>query len=1031
MIVGNVENPYPNSGYGTKRAFVSAEGAAYDAWTRNRGSGKSAPVEFVTSLGTDAETEGTLAYALQKPGARKVWPLVWGNVDSPQAIMVSSDTYYTNVFRPGTSKGLNLRNGVTTANSGAAGGVIADTGVSDVVLRFFRSHAGATEEQVAGLLSSNGLDWSTSGMNNFIARNGTTRIMLDHNNYAFSADQNTGSVGTNGLTLQHTWIQAPIDTNFHQKFFLSGTKHGMPVLYGYEDGNVSMHHTLISTGRERNPRVSDMVSGAVFDGRCNLVYNPHKWGPFFLHKDRHPGIRPNVNWSKGYWQPGPWTTKTNWLRLGSTSDQTGYPSVWLGPQVAEGFLNESQDPWNAGVDYVVGAKADYRKSTAHNSLPVREEDTPSQSRDFILSYGADRYVLDPNTFELKDTRDFVVKRTEADVRNGTGLNRGFDITDIHDSIYGYDQDFPSGSISKATFFSDYYNPWATEHGYPTGEAGFNSFDSATGYYCHDLYEAALTPHYPNLEVNEVPPPDTGEDIPNPFYDGVRAYPYRAFWPGSGSAGDYWTNDTEGFLNDLADAGYNASPAIPATLDAHYYSANQVASKKALVQLTVDRGMLPTTNGGSQNQARWREDNKYTEAFTMFHVPFKVTNGKLVPYNTSMYNVSLGNIEDWSNISGDVSWVGNTVTVTTEGQTSASKTITKTVLPGLYMLTADITVLSGAPDCQLYFRVQDGLAVADFISETGEIAIPVLVGADNSKVQIFARLRNSAVGSAKYDNVKLTPMHHSLKNVQEAMGGVRVFDTTGNPIARTVTITGSTNPTDPRNGSSCVINVSKPDNTQVFLDYESVASSDKLHLLNHPDAFQWWKTQELVPTSEVFEDHPPVLVLCQSPSEVRGYNRDARSPSYGKSNTDWLYDYIVNHMTTIRSVWPNVYIIFWDDMLRTSKNGAAGTQTGFGGKYESVSGLINKLGDLKGFSVVVWDYGASVESDSVEAIQDLIAAGIKPIAGPGQTATSVAAWLTVANPDAKAGRIDGLQYQEYHNRIDGYDDMSVVKSVLLT
>lgn len=1037
IIKGNVTNPYPTTGYTNDRAFVSAEGAGYDAWSSNRGSSKTADVVFVTSLADDPDTEGTLAYALQTAtGARKVWPLVWGYVDATESIHVTSGCYYTNVFRPGTSKGLCLRNGVTTSGNGAAGGVVVDSGVTDIVFRFFRSHAGATDEQVAGLLGANGVDWSTNGMNNFIANSNTERIILDHCNFAFCADQNVGSVGTDGFTIQHSWMQAPIDTHFHTKWFTSSVEHAMPVLFGYSCGDVTMHHTLISTGRERNPRISDMNTGSVFHGTCNYVYNPRKWGPFFLHDNRNSGDRPHVNWSKAYWEPGPWTVPTSWLRLGSASDLPGYPQVWLNRITAPGFLTDSENPWSSGIEYGKGGSGDYIKTTAHDALPVLEEANSVDAREAILATGADRYVIDPATGDLKDTRDAVVKQTYQDCTNGTGLNRGFDVADVQDPIYGYDTDFPSGSISKADFFTNYYNPWATAQGFATGEVGFNAWNSTYSMYNHDLYEASLTPHYPAISNDGgdivIPEPPSDDFIPNPFEDGVHAYPFRGFWAGSGSS-PYWTDDTTAFLTSLANNGYNACPSIPGTLDAHYSTPNRIQSYKNQIAFEVSLGMIPTTDPASQNQARWRDNYKWAEAFTIFDVPFKASSGKLVPRNVGTYDVDLGDIENWTEASGgDVAWSGNTVEVTNSGDTSNSRTITKTVSPGLYMLVADITVLSGAPDCQLYFTVDGGLAIAGFTSGTGEIAMPVLVGAECDTLKIFARLRTSAAGKARYNSVTLTPMHHELRNVQVDMGGVRVKDSNGNTVNRTVTISGENVPGDPRDGSTCVINVDLPNNTEVTVSYESMTSPDKVHLLNHPDAFAWWKANELETTAVAFADNPPVWAHIQAPSETRGYNRDARSSSYGKNNDEWLYDYVKNHVDAVRAVWPNIYVAFWDDMFSTDKNGRSGYQTGYGGRPESVSGVLTRLKAIPGLALVIWDYGTSVENASMGLAVDLTNLGIPFVAGPGQIVGSIEAWLSFANgPASFGGLVAGMQYMEYHERIGGYKDMSKAEAVRLS
>lgn len=220
-------------------------------------------------------------------------------------------------------------NGLTLAGQTAPGGGIAlrDHGIdfnkcSDVIVRFMRFRLGdatKTSEDVIG----------------FGPEEGTCRdVILDHVTATWGIDGIMDVYAADRFTMQWCLFGEALNDSTHHK----KEPHAMLMSFRKIKGNISIHHNLLFSSRDRHPTLggyppphSDVES--IFDFRNNVIYN---WeGACNLATGR-------FNLIGNYWRPGPNTNfKRNPFPIAPKAEAHDVTTGFLG-----GNLFESQEEWN-------------------------------------------------------------------------------------------------------------------------------------------------------------------------------------------------------------------------------------------------------------------------------------------------------------------------------------------------------------------------------------------------------------------------------------------------------------------------------------------------------------------------------------------------------------------------------------------------------------------------------------------------------------------------------------------------------------
>lgn len=183
-------------------------------------------------------------------------------------------------------------NGLTLAGQTAPGGGIAvrDYGVSfrkcsDVIVRYMRFRLGDETRTSSDVL-------------NFGPEEGTCRdIILDHVTATWGVDGIMDVYAADRFTMQWCLLGEALNDSTHHK----KEPHAMLMSFRKVQGNISIHHNLLFSSRDRHPTLGGELSDqgeatAIFDFRNNVIYN---WeGACNLSSGR-------FNVIGNYWRPGP------------------------------------------------------------------------------------------------------------------------------------------------------------------------------------------------------------------------------------------------------------------------------------------------------------------------------------------------------------------------------------------------------------------------------------------------------------------------------------------------------------------------------------------------------------------------------------------------------------------------------------------------------------------------------------------------------------------------------------------------------
>lgn len=251
-------------------AFPGAEG--YGRFAKG---GRGGDVYHVTNL--DDSGEGSLRDATKTKKA-----------DVPRTVVfdVGGTIVLKKELRVGGVKGLTLA-GQTAPGGGIA---VRDHGIqfnkcSDVIVRFMRFRLGdetKTSEDVIGFGPE---------------KDGCTDVILDHVTATWGVDGIMDVYAADRFTMQWCLFGEALNDSTHHK----KQPHAMLMSFRKIKGNISIHHNLLFSSRDRHPTLGgypppESDADSIFDFRNNVIYN---WeGACNLATGR-------FNLVANYWRPGP------------------------------------------------------------------------------------------------------------------------------------------------------------------------------------------------------------------------------------------------------------------------------------------------------------------------------------------------------------------------------------------------------------------------------------------------------------------------------------------------------------------------------------------------------------------------------------------------------------------------------------------------------------------------------------------------------------------------------------------------------
>ena len=181
--------------------------------------------------------------------------------------------------------------------------------VTDVVVRFLRMRLGDENKTR-----------ETKGADDTLVTDDIERVILDHCSLSWAIDGTHDLRRGGNFTLQWCIISEALNESLHGR----GSAHAMAASYRDPSGNLTLHHNLFATCRDRHPSLGSAQKGPphIVDFRNNLVY--HWTSPGTANFCDH-----FINCINNVWRPGP------------TSDPAKLPIAMKGtlPDLARGFMS--------------------------------------------------------------------------------------------------------------------------------------------------------------------------------------------------------------------------------------------------------------------------------------------------------------------------------------------------------------------------------------------------------------------------------------------------------------------------------------------------------------------------------------------------------------------------------------------------------------------------------------------------------------------------------------------------------------------
>jgi pectate lyase len=247
---------------GRQRAFPTAEGFGAAAL-----GGRGGIVIEVTN--TNEAGEGSLRACIEAVGPRTCIFRTGGTITLNEKALVVHNPYLTIAGESAPGGGIAIR------NSEQQGRPSLQIFTNDVIVRHLRIRPGphAVASCCSGALGLYSL--------------GATNIMLDHISASWGSDETVDSEDATNFTWQWGIASEPLLDGG------PGKKNRARNMLFTKGGNVTVHHSLFSTGLFRNPQIKMALPDSIADVVNNVLYSP-QWQFVISFGDEWTRIRANV-----------------------------------------------------------------------------------------------------------------------------------------------------------------------------------------------------------------------------------------------------------------------------------------------------------------------------------------------------------------------------------------------------------------------------------------------------------------------------------------------------------------------------------------------------------------------------------------------------------------------------------------------------------------------------------------------------------------------------------------------------------------
>jgi hypothetical protein len=363
--------------------------------------------------------------------------------------------------------------GLTLAGQTASGGgiTVRDHGIqfnkcSDVIVRFMRFRLGdktKTSEDVIGFGSEN---------------DGCTDVILDHVTATWGIDGIMDVYAADRFTMQWCLFGEALNDSTHHK----KQPHAMLMSFRKIKGNISIHHNLLFSSRDRHPTLGGYPppqsnADSIFDFRNNVIYN---WeGPCNLATGR-------FNLVANYWRPGPNTDfKRDFFPIAPKAEAQNVTTGFLSGNVFEWNPEWNTDNYAAFQWGVRGGK--YIGEVTKAKFALSSEVVPESERPATQSAEA--------AYELVLTKAGASKvRDEADQRVISGVkSRSHRRIDSQNEVGGWPK-LESGKTPTDSDHDGMPDTWEKEQGLNAGDPADGKATRTDGYTQLEHYLNSLVPH---------------------------------------------------------------------------------------------------------------------------------------------------------------------------------------------------------------------------------------------------------------------------------------------------------------------------------------------------------------------------------------------------------------------------------------------------------------------------------------------------------------------------------------------------------
>lgn len=359
----------PKLADGRQRAFPTAEGFGAAA----KG-GRGGAVIYVVN--TEDSGSGSLRACINAAGPRNCVFRTGGTITLKSPLIVRSP-FITIAGETAPGGGIAIRNSDTQLDPSLK--ILTN----DVIIRHIRVRPGP--HMVSSCCSG------ALGLYTPAARN----IMLDHISASWGSDETIDSEYANDFTWQWGLVGEPLLRGG------PGKKDRARNMLFTRSGNVTVHHTLFTTGKFRNPQIELMATGAVADVVNNVMYSP-EWEYIVSFGDRRTHIKANV--VGNYKIQGRNSINDHLVHLFEEGG-LGF-SIFLSDNYDEPYRMQSNEPEDS---VLMAEQRKYVVATRHFAPPVRTT-SPQQAYEDVLA----------NAGATKPMRDAVDVRLLNEVKSRTG-----------------------------------------------------------------------------------------------------------------------------------------------------------------------------------------------------------------------------------------------------------------------------------------------------------------------------------------------------------------------------------------------------------------------------------------------------------------------------------------------------------------------------------------------------------------------------------------------------------------------------------